>query len=74
MKITVYRMHEIEISFDEIIQMKMDYEENPELHYDFNDEMEFIEFLETNYDYVECDDFLIEKEDYKKFLEKWNEM
>ena len=74
MKITVYRKHEIEISFDEMLEMKENYNENPDSCYNFDDILEFIEFLEENYDYVECDDFIVEEKDYKKFLEKWNKM
>ena len=74
MKITVYRKHEIEISFDEMLEMKENYNENPDSCYNFDDKLEFIEFLEENYDYVECDDFIVEEKDYKKFLEKWNKM
>ena len=74
MKITVYRKHEIEISFDEMLEMKENQNENPDSCYNFDDILEFIEFLEENYDYVECDDFIVEEKDYKKFLEKWNKM
>ena len=74
MKITVYRKHEIEISFDEMLEMKENYNENPDSCYNFDDILEFIEFLEENYDYIECDDFIVEEKDYKKFLEKWNKM
>lgn len=74
MKITVYRKHEIEISFDEMLELKENYNENPDLCYDFNDILGFIGFLEENYDYTDCEDFIVEKKDYKKFLEKWNKM
>ena len=74
MKITVYRKHEIEISFDEMLEMKENYNENPDSYYNFDDILEFINFLEENYDYTDCDDFIVEEKDYKKFLEKWNKM
>lgn len=74
MKITVYRKYKIEISFDEMLEMKENYNENPDLCYNFDDKSEFIEFLEENYDYEDCDDFIVEEKDYKKFLEKWNKM
>lgn len=74
MKITVYRKYEIEISYDEMLEMKSNYNENPDNCYDFTDELEFIEFLEDNYSYEDYDDFIVEKSDYKKFIEKWKQM
>ena len=74
MQITVYQKDEIEISFDEMLEMKENYNEKPDLCYDFDDKLEFIRFLEESYDYEDYDDFIIEEKDYKKFLQKWNQM
>ena len=54
--------------------MKENYNENPDSCYDFDDKLEFIRFLEESYDYEDYDDFIIEEKDYKKFLQKWNQM
>jgi len=73
MKITVWKKYEINISDKEIKENKKDYV-NDENVYNFSDESNFIEYLEDSYDFEDYDDFIIDKNEYEKLVERWREI
>jgi len=77
MKITVWKKYEINISDKEIKENKKHYV-NDESDYNFSDEMDFINYLENYidnyYDFGDYDDFIIDKNEYEKLVDRWNEI
>lgn len=73
MKITVWKKYEINISDKEIKENKEHYVNN-ENDYNFSDESNFIEYLEDSYDFEDYDDFIIDKNEYEKLVERWREI
>lgn len=73
MKITVWKKYEINISDKEIKENKRKYV-NDETTYNFSDEMDFIDYLENYYDFMDYDDFIIDKNEYEKLVERWREI
>ena len=73
MKITVWKKYEINISDKEIKKNKKNYI-NDKTIYNFSDEMDFIDYLKTYYSFEVCDDFIIDKNEYEKLVDRWNEI
>lgn len=73
MKITVWKKYDIHISDKEIKENKRDYI-NDETTYNFSDENDFIDYLENYYDFEDWDDFIIDKNEYEKLVERWKEI
>ena len=77
MKITVWKKYEINISDKEIKENKKHYV-NDESDYNFSDEMDFINYLENYidnyYDFGDYDDFIIDKNEYEKLVDRWKEI
>ena len=73
MKITVWKKYELNVSDNEIKENKRKYM-NDESDYNFSDELDFMDYLEDCYDFTESDDFIIDKNQYEKLVERWNEI